>query len=70
MGQCERLGTCPFFAGHMEKMLSVADLMRKIYCFGDKENCARYQLASAGIAVPPDLFPNDSVRARKILDAC
>jgi hypothetical protein len=69
MAECEKLETCPFFSGQMTKMPSVADLMRNAYCLGDKTKCARYQLASAGIAVPKDLFPNDTRRARKILSS-
>jgi len=67
MAECEKLGTCPFFSGQMKKMPSVADFMRRSYCLGDKTGCARYQLASKGIPVPTDLYPNDTARARKIL---
>jgi hypothetical protein len=51
----------------MANMPSVADLMKKTYCFGDKMLCARYQVASAGIVAPSDLFPHDVDRARDIL---
>ena len=67
MANCERLTTCPFFAGHMANMPGVADLMKKTYCLGDETQCARYQVASAGTAVPPDLLPNDVGRANRIL---
>lgn len=67
MADCERLGACPFFAGKMSNMPSVAELMKRTYCLGDKMQCARYQVASAGIAVPADLFPQDNDRARRLL---
>lgn len=67
MAKCERLKKCPFFTDQISSMPSVAELMKSNYCFGDKTLCARYQLASAGITVPPDLIPNDTQRAREIL---
>lgn len=67
MAECERLKRCPFFTGQMSTMPSVAELMKKNFCLGDKMRCARYQLASAGMAVPPDLLPNDNERMREIL---
>lgn len=67
MADCERLKSCPFFSGQMANMPSVADLMKKSYCLGDKTQCARYRVVSAGMAVPPDLFPHDIDRARDIL---
>ena len=67
MADCEKLKKCPFFTGQMADMPSVADLMKKTYCLGDKTQCARYRVASAGIVVPADLFPHDIERARDIL---
>lgn len=67
MADCERLGTCPFFASRMSNMPSVAELLKQSYCLGDKTLCARYQVASAGFAVPPDLLPQDNERAREIM---
>lgn len=67
MANCERLSTCPFFSGHMANMPGVADLMKTTFCLGDKTLCARYQLSLAGIAVPPDLLPNDAIRAQGLM---
>jgi hypothetical protein len=67
MAECEKLTKCPFFAGRISNMPSVAELMKKNYCLGDKTLCARYQLASAGLDVPMDLLPNDTQRVREIL---
>jgi len=66
MTDCERLKTCPFFTGQMATMPAVADLMKKSYCLGDKTQCARYQVASAGGPVPADLYPNDTARSQRI----
>lgn len=67
MADCERLTTCPFFTGRMSNMPSVAELLKQSYCFGDKTQCARYQVVSAGVPAPPDLFPQQTERAREIL---
>jgi hypothetical protein len=67
--ECDRLNTCPFFADRMANMPNVAEVVKRMYCLGDKTQCARYQLASAGVAVPPDPFPKpkDTARARDLL---
>jgi hypothetical protein len=67
MSECERLQTCPFFSGKIAAMPSVAELMKKCYCFGDKTKCARYQLVLAGLPVPLDLLPNDNEQASRLL---
>lgn len=67
MADCERLQTCIFFTGRMENMPSVADLMKDSFCFGDKTQCARYQVAIAGLPIPSDLFPNDLERVHDLL---
>ena len=67
MATCERLEKCPFFSGKMEAMPAVSDLIKQSFCLGDKTQCARYQVASAGIQAPADLFPCDQLRARHIL---
>jgi len=70
MTECERLKNCPLFNSQMWNMPSVAELMKSEYGYGDKRLCAWYRLASAGVAVPPDLLPNDTRRVREILDGC
>ncbi|MFZ0731853.1 MAG: hypothetical protein WAM79_05980 [Candidatus Sulfotelmatobacter sp.] len=67
MAQCERLKTCPFFSDRMENMPNVGEVLKRTYCLGDKTLCARYQVGLAGVAVPPDLFPQDAGRVREIL---
>ena len=67
MAECERLATCPFFSNRMANMPRVADLMKQTFCHGNSSHCARYQVASAGVTVPSDLYPQDTERARDIL---
>ena len=67
MASCEKLKACLFFNDKLSNMPSVSGLLKETYCLGDKEECARYRVSSAGKAVPEDLFPNDTTRARKII---
>jgi hypothetical protein len=65
--QCEKLSKCPFFTDQLPEMPAVASLLKQTYCLGDKTACARYQLSSAGVQVPLDLFPNEIARVRELL---
>jgi hypothetical protein len=67
MAQCEKLLMCPFFNDKMKSTPKVAELMKQTYCLDDKTHCARYQVSSAGIPAPLDLFPNDTERAHQLL---
>ena len=67
MAECEKLQACPFFNDRMANMPKTTKLAKQIYCFGDKMQCARYQVSKAGIEVPPDLFPHDREGAEQIL---
>ena len=48
-------------------MPSVVEMMKKKYCLGEKTRCARYQVSSAGMDVPMDLFPHEDERAKELL---
>jgi len=67
MADCEKLAKCPFFTDQMTNMPSIAALMKQNYCQSDKTECARYRISSAGLAVPPDLLPNDTEHAEVLL---
>ncbi len=67
MAQCEKLAKCPFFNDHLQNMPAVSGLLKQIYCLEDKTQCARYEVSSAGLTVPLDLFPDDSPRAKRLL---
>ncbi len=66
---CECLPTCPFFNDKMATKPSLASLMKKQYCKGDFNSCARHQvfLALGKESVPKDLFPNQAEKAREII---
>lgn len=67
MAECEKLQKCPFFNEKMAAMPAVIDMMKKRYCLGDKSECARYRVATAGVEVPSDLFPHERERAKELL---
>ena len=67
MADCEKLQLCPFFTGKIAGMPNVIELMKLTYCRGDKLECARYKVASAGLPVPANMFPNDLALARQML---
>jgi hypothetical protein len=67
MAECEKLTKCPFFNSQMVAMPAVEEMMKKRYCLGDKRECARYQVSSAGVKIPADLFPHERDRARELL---
>jgi len=65
--ECEKLIKCAFFNNQLANMPAVSGLLKQTYCLGEKSQCARYLVSSAGLPVPPDLFPNDTTAARKLL---
>lgn len=66
---CECLAGCPFFNDKMASKPSLANLMKKQYCHDDFNSCARHQvfLVLGKEAVPKDLYPNQTDKAREIL---
>ena len=67
--KCEKLEKCPFFNDKMANMPSISSMLKKKYCEGDKDACARYQVSKAGKDVPADLFPQQSERISAIIGA-
>lgn len=67
MADCSRLKTCPFFGDRMSEVRAVAEMMKRRYCLGASAECARYRVSTAGMSVPPDLFPNQEERAAQML---
>lgn len=69
MAECDRLPTCVFFNGGMENMPTVTALLKKQYCLGDFQSCARYRVAAkvGSTDVPGTLFPQDSATADRIV---
>lgn len=69
MADCECLGTCLFFNDKMPQMPALSSMYKKTYCTGDNEGCARHMIARTlgRPRVPPDLYPNQTDRAKKII---
>jgi hypothetical protein len=69
MADCDRLPTCVFFNDRMENMPTVAALLKRQYCHGDFEACARFRVAAklGSTYVPASLFPQDTASADRIV---
>jgi hypothetical protein len=69
MAECDRLATCIFFNDRMDGMPTVAALLKKQYCQGDFQRCARFRVAAklGSTHVPESLFPQDSAAANRIV---
>jgi len=67
MAECEKLATCGFIKTQLTAMPSIAEMLKRRFCFGDYANCARFQVAQKGLSVPNDLFPDDTDGAKALL---
>jgi hypothetical protein len=70
MADCECLKGCIFFNNKMVvSMPAMSDAIKERYCRGDCSECARYVVFKAlgKEKVPPNMFPIDLERAKKIL---
>lgn len=66
---CECLPQCPFFHDRMRNMPTMAEVLKQKFCKNDWSACARC-MVFRGLgrdAVPYDLFPDETDRARRIL---
>ena len=63
MGDCECIAGCIFFNGDNDEEL------KSKYCRNNNLNCARYMVFNScgKEMVPPDLTPDDKVRAYMII---
>lgn len=68
--QCECLEACPFFHDRMKNMPTMAGLLKQQFCLGEWAACARCMVFKAlgRDSVPPDLFPDETARARDIIN--
>ena len=41
MKKCSQIDSCRFFGEAMAKMPTIAEMMKKKYCYGEFESCAR-----------------------------
>lgn len=62
---CKFLDKCPFFTDKMADKPGLSALMKRTYCQGAPETCARLIVRNRLGAgnVPADLYPNDHDRA-------
>jgi hypothetical protein len=69
MADCECLPRCLFFNDKMAPMPALTDSYKKNYCHRDFASCARYMIfkARGREAVPGDLFPSQTDRAKALL---
>jgi hypothetical protein len=69
VGSCEIFEGCRFFEEELSALPVTAEMFRAHYCHGNHHSCARKMIVErlGRDAVPGDLFPNQVVRARKIL---
>lgn len=69
MPNCECLAGCIFFNDKMKERTAMSDLYKNKYCLGDNSKCARYMVFKklGKPAVPENLFPNMTDRAKQIL---
>ena len=70
MERCEMLDGCLFFNDQMKDMPTVTDMMKRMYCLWHYEQCARHRIATSlgRQKVPSDLFPNDTTKAKILLN--
>ncbi|MCD4829102.1 MAG: hypothetical protein K8R90_06705 [Candidatus Cloacimonetes bacterium] len=69
MPDCSLVTGCPFFNDRMKGLEAVKNMLKKKYCHGDFDNCARYMVFKklGRSAVPADLAPNQQARAKQLL---
>jgi hypothetical protein len=71
MPACELLSTCSFLNEKMASKPATAALFKIRFCNADYSKCACYKVFKAlgRSKVPPDLFPNQTERADKIINS-
>lgn len=67
---CELASTCPKFNDPKSDPAEVMAIYRARYCKSRFEECARYRVfvVMGRDAVPDDMYPNDTLRARRIIN--
>jgi hypothetical protein len=70
MADCECITGCGFFKDQMDRVPTVANILKQKYCYGDNSQCARYIIfcALGKDNVPRDLQPNMISRVKMILN--
>ncbi|GAB7081049.1 hypothetical protein [Megalodesulfovibrio paquesii] len=66
---CVNIEKCIFFNDKMANKPGTAALLKKSYCLGDFEACARFMVCKSlgREKTPSDLFPNQTDRAAALI---
>ncbi len=69
MAECTWTGRCGFYRDELATMPMISEIYKDYYCRGDNSECAICMLVVAigEQQLPVDLFPNQIVRARKLI---
>ncbi|HEU6436218.1 MAG TPA: hypothetical protein VE028_02075 [Nitratidesulfovibrio sp.] len=69
MPNCEMIEKCIFFNDKMANKPGTAEMMKKNYCQGSWQECARYKVCKSlgRDKVPGDLFPSQMDRAKTLM---
>lgn len=69
MADCEFLESCPFFKGTLLNMPAMASYFKSEYCQRNFTACARYMVRQAlgKEQIPPDLYPDETNRAERLI---
>jgi hypothetical protein len=69
MGECEFMGTCPFFNNKTSPMPANAEELKNNYCKTNNLHCALYMIASSLGAekFPLDVLPIEKDKAYAII---
>jgi hypothetical protein len=71
MPDCDCLPGCPFFNDKMLNMPALSEMMKKRFCRGDFNSCARHKIKDAlgKEKVPSDLFPSQLEKVEDIIQS-
>lgn len=69
MPECELTPGCIFFNNKMKDMPGTSNILKDTYCRRDFQDCAGFQVAQAlgRPKVPPDLYPQQSDKAKALI---
>lgn len=69
MSDCPFLASCPFFNDKLANTPATAEMMKRQYCKGNPNQCARLIVRNklGPQNVPPDLFPSNKPEALRLI---
>ena len=71
MPECELIEGCIFFNDKMQNMPATATILKNKYCKSNFTECGRYMVFQAlgRPKVPMDLYPQQTDKAQKVIQA-